>query len=104
MKSFKKYLTPEEQIKELSLTEKAWQAAKQKIAENKELNAEEQELIDKFLGIEPAYEPDDGALTEEQIEKLPVDARKEYRKLFLMKHEKKNKRDFDRHQNNEKLK
>ena len=70
MKSFKSYLTPEEQIKELSLTEKAWQAAKQKIAENKELNAEEQELINKFLGIEPAYEPDDGALTEEQIEQI----------------------------------
>ena len=34
MKSFKKYLTPEEQIKELSLTEKAWQSAKQKIASN----------------------------------------------------------------------
>ena len=33
-------------------------------------------------------------LTEKQIEKLPVDARKEYRKLFLMKHEKKNKREI----------
>ena len=70
MKSFKSYLTPEEQIKELSLKEKAWQAAKQKIAENKELNPEEQELINKFLGIEPAYEPDDGALTETQVEQI----------------------------------
>jgi predicted phage terminase large subunit-like protein len=33
-------------------------------------------------------------LTEEQIEKLPIDARKEYRKLFLMKHEKKTKREI----------
>jgi len=33
-------------------------------------------------------------LTEQQIEKLPIDARKEYRKLFLMKHEKKNKREI----------
>ena len=33
-------------------------------------------------------------LTEEQIEKLPIDARKEYRKLFLMKYEKKTKREI----------
>jgi hypothetical protein len=30
-------------------------------------------------------------LTEEQIEKLPIDARKDYRKYYLMLHEKKNK-------------
>lgn len=72
MKSFKSYLTPEEQIKELSLTEKAWESAKQKVAENKELTEEEQKLIDNFLGIkpEPTYEPDDGPLTEEQVQQI----------------------------------
>jgi hypothetical protein len=34
-------------------------------------------------------------LTEEQIEKLPVDARKDYRKYFLMLHEKKNKAEIN---------
>ena len=34
-------------------------------------------------------------LTEEQIEKLPVDARKEYRKYYLMLHEKKTKSEIN---------
>jgi len=34
-------------------------------------------------------------LTEEQIEKLPIDARKDYRKYYLMLHEKKNKTEIN---------
>ena len=34
-------------------------------------------------------------LTEEQIEKLPIDARKDYRKYYLMLHEKKNKTEYN---------
>ena len=69
MKSFKKYLTPEEQIKELSLTEKAWSDAKKKIAEGKEPNAVEQELINRFLGIEP--EPiQEEVIVEEPIQEI----------------------------------
>jgi len=34
-------------------------------------------------------------LTEEQIEKLPIDARKDYRKYYLMLHEKKNKAEIN---------
>ena len=34
-------------------------------------------------------------LTEEQIEKLPSDARKDYRKYYLMLHEKKNKSEIN---------
>ena len=34
-------------------------------------------------------------LTEDQIEKLPVDARKDYRKYYLMLHEKKNKSEIN---------
>ena len=70
MKSFKKYLTPEEQIKELSLTEKAWLDAKKKIAEGKEPNAVEQELINRFLGIEPVQEIVEEVIVEEPIQEV----------------------------------
>ena len=56
MKSFKSYLTPEEKLaeeKKQSLTEKAWSEAKRKVAEGLEPTPEEQELINRFLGIEP---------------------------------------------------
>ena len=70
MKSFKTYLTPEEQFKQLSITEKAWFLAKEKIVENEEFNPQEQEIINDFLGIQPVDEPHDIIIIESPVEQI----------------------------------
>lgn len=76
MKSFKSYLTPEQKEKELSLSEKAWIEAKNKIAEGGQPNAEQQEIINKFLGITPEEPPE--IINEEPIEEELIEEEVRY--------------------------